>query len=175
MAYPIMKANGDSVGDTLTQFISDLGAPEHLTFDGAAVQTGSKTRFMQAIRRYEIKYHVSGPRRPNKNPAELSIHEIKKRWYRVMVKKKVHPRRWDYGFTWVCEVKNICASFSKYAEGRTPLEIITGETPDISEYVDFEFYDWVSFCSNAGLLGVVQFGRWLGVSHRVGRLMSFWI
>ncbi|KAI2501830.1 Reverse transcriptase (RNA-dependent DNA polymerase) [Fragilaria crotonensis] len=64
--------------------------------------------------------------------------------------------------------------FSKYAEGRTPLEIITGETPDISEYLDFEFYDWVTFRSNAGL-GEVQLGRWLGVSHRVGRLMSYWI
>ncbi len=91
-----------------------------------------------------------------------------------MIKKKVHPRLWDYGFAWVCETNNICASFSKYAEGRTPLEIITGETPDISEYVDFEFYDWVSFRSNAGL-GETQLGRWLGVSHRVGRLMSYWI
>jgi hypothetical protein len=145
-----------------------------LTFDGASVQTGPKTRFMDAIRRYEIKYHVSGPRRPNENPAEQSIHEIKKRWYCIMLKKKVPPRLWDYGFVWVCETENLCANFSKYAEGRTPLEIITGETPDISEYLDFEFYDWVTFRSNAGL-GEVQLGRWLGVSHRVGRLISYWI
>lgn len=79
------------------------------------------------------------------------------------------------GFVWVlCETENLCANFSKYAEGRTPLEIITGETPDISEYLDFEFYDWVTFRSNAGL-GEVQLGRWLGVSHRVGRSMSYWI
>ena len=86
-----------------------------------------------------------------------------------MLKKKVPPRLWDFGFTWVCETENICANFSKHAQGRTPLEIITGETPDISEYLDFEFYDWVTFRSNAGL-GEVQLGRWLGVSHRVGRL-----
>ena len=174
VSYPIPKVDGNHVGDTLTQFIADFGVPEQLTFDGASVQTGPKTKFMDAIRRYEIKYHVSGPRRPNENPAEQSIHEIKKRWYRVMLKKKVPPRLWDYGFTWVCETENICANFSKYAEGRTPLEIITGETPDISEYLDFEFYDWVTFRSNAGL-GEVQIGRWLGVSHRVGRLMSYWI
>ena len=74
----------------------------------------------------------------------------------------------------MCEVENTCASFSKYAEGRMPSEIIAGETPDISEYIDFEFYDWVSFRSNPGL-GPVQLGRWLGVSHRFGRLMSYWI
>jgi hypothetical protein len=149
-------------------------APDHLTFDGATVQTGPKTRFMSAIRRYEIKYHVSGPRRPNENPAEQSIHEVKKRWYRIMLKKKVPIRLWDYGFIWICEIDNVCANMSKYAEGRTPLEIITGETPDISEYLDFEFYDWVMYRSNAGL-GEVELARWLGVSHRVERMMSYWI
>lgn len=54
------------------------------------------------------------------------------------------------------------------------MEIITGETPDISEYLNFEFYNWVTFRSNAGL-GEVELGGWLGVSHRVGRLMSYWI
>jgi hypothetical protein len=39
---------------------------------------------------------------------------------------------------------------------------------------DFDFYDWVSSRSNAGL-GEVRLGHWLGVSHRVGRLMSYWI
>jgi hypothetical protein len=173
-AYPIRRVDGNHVGDTLTQFVSDFGAPEHLTFDGAAVQTGPKTKFMQAIRRYEIKYHVSGPRRPNENPAEQSIHEVKKRWYQIMLKKKVPPRLWDYGFTWVCKIENVCANLSKYADGRTPLEIITGETPDISEYLDFEFYDWVLFRSSAGL-GEIELARWLGVSHKVGRLMSYWI
>jgi hypothetical protein len=40
--------------------------------------------------------------------------------------------------------------------------------------LDFEFYDWVTFRTNAGL-GEVALGRWIGVSHRVGRLMSYWI
>ncbi|KAI2502896.1 Reverse transcriptase (RNA-dependent DNA polymerase) [Fragilaria crotonensis] len=172
--YPLQKVDGNSVGDALTQFISDYGVPERLTFDGASVQTGPKTRFMDAIRRYEIKYHVSGPRRPNENPAEQGIHELKKRWYRLMLKKKVPPRLWDYGFTWVCETDNVCANMSRYADGRTPLEIITGDTPDISEYLDFDFYDWVLYRSNAGL-GEVEVARWIGVSHRVGRLMSYWL
>jgi hypothetical protein len=74
----------------------------------------------------------------------------------------------------VCKTENVSANLSKYAQGCTPLEIITGETPDISEYLDFEFYDWALFRSNAGL-GEVELARWLGVSHRVGRLMSYWV
>jgi hypothetical protein len=66
-------------------------------------------------------------------------------------------------------------SSSKYANGRTPLEIITGETPDISEYLDFSFYDWVRYRTNAGM-GESSIGRWIvGVSHKVGMLMSYWI
>lgn len=81
VAYPIRKVDGDHVGDMLTQFIGDFGVPEHLTLDSASVHTGTETRFMDAILRYEIKHHVSGPRRPYENPAEQSIHEVKKRWY----------------------------------------------------------------------------------------------
>jgi hypothetical protein len=86
----------------------------------------------------------------------------------------VPARLWDYGFVWVCEAENVCANLSKYAVGRMPIEIITGDTPDISEYLDFKFYDWVMFRTNAGL-GEAALGRWIGVSHRVGRLMSYGI
>ena len=51
------------------------------------------------------------------------------------------------------------------------MEIIAGETPDILEYMDFGFYDWVLYRTNAGL-GQPELGKWLGVSHRVGQLMS---
>ena len=74
----------------------------------------------------------------------------------------------------ICETENVCANLSRHSNGRTPLEIITGEPPDITEYLDFDFYDWVLYRSNAGL-GEVEIARWIGVSHRVGRLMSYWI
>ena len=57
---------------------------------------------------------------------------------------------------------------------RTGLEKVTGETPDVSEYVDFSFYDWCWYKENAGM-GEMKLGRWLGVSHRTGSLMSFWV
>jgi hypothetical protein len=69
---------------------------------------------------------------------------------------------------------SLTANSSFALEGRTPIEQITGETPDISEYLDFGFCDWVWYKDNAGV-GGNMFGRWLGVSHRVGNLMSYWI
>ena len=82
----------------------------------------------------------------------------------MMAKKRVPERLWDFAFAWTCEVNNVTVNSSRYANGRTPLEVITGVTPDITKYLDFGFYDWVSFRTNASL-GPEELGRWLGVSH----------
>ena len=69
---------------------------------------------------------------------------------------------------------NLSVSSSKYANGRTAIEIVIGDTPDISEYLDFGFYYWVTYRADAGL-GENSLGRWLGVSHKIGPLMPYWI
>ena len=143
--YPIDSPDGDSIGYTLRDFCHDFGKPEHLTFDGHMAQKGSNTFFMKTIKKYHIDYHLSSPRRPNEQPAEGCIRVVKTRWYRIMMKRSVPLRFWDYGLIWICETGNISVSSSCYAKGRTPLEIVTGETPDISEYTDFGFYDWVTW------------------------------
>lgn len=63
---------------------------------------------------------------------------------------------------------------SYHSNGRTPIEMITGDTPDISEYLDFGIYDWVLYKDNAGM-GETKLGRMLGISHRVGQMMSYFI
>ena len=103
----------------------------HLTFDGAMAQVGKNTKFMKTIKEYEIDYHVSAPRQPNENPSEGQIRELKRRWYRIMTKRNVPDRLWDFGLIWVCKTGNITASSSKYAGGRTSFELITCETPNI--------------------------------------------
>jgi hypothetical protein len=171
-AYSMEKKSG--AGLALRQFIRDYGVPERLTSDGASEQTGPKTEFMKQVRKHGIDHHVSEPQRPQENRAESVIREIKKRWYRQMTKRRVPARLWDYGIVWVCEVMSLTANSVFSLEGRAPIEQITGETPDISEYLDFSFYDWVWYKDNAGM-GDNKCGRWLGVSHRVGNLMSYWI
>jgi Reverse transcriptase (RNA-dependent DNA polymerase) len=161
-------------GKALKEFINDFGIPELLTFDGAKEQFGRNTEFMDVVRKYGVDYHVSEPYQPRQNPAEGVIREVRRRWFRVMRQKSVPRRLWDYGFRWVCEITSRTANTVFAAEGRTPIEMITGETPDISEWVDFGFYDPVWYRDNAGL-AEIKLGRWLGVSHRVGPAMSYWI
>ena len=77
-SYPISRANNKQVGYSLNDFVSDYGAPEHLTYDGAAVKVGQHTKFQRLILKYEIKTHISAPQSPNENPMERAIREIKK-------------------------------------------------------------------------------------------------
>ena len=60
---------------------------------------------------------------------------------------------------------------------RVPCEAVEGNTPDISEYAQFDWYQYVWYHDPA-----VQFpqdpkkiGRWIGVAHDVGSPMTFWI
>ena len=161
-------------GKALKTFCTEFGAPEKLTFDGAKEQVKSGTDFMKVIREFEIIPHVIEPDRHNQNRVEGVIREVRKKWYRIMLKKRAPRRLWDYGLRWVCEIMQRTASWSGSLEGRPPLEVLTGESLDISEYLDFGFYDWCWYHENAGL-GELKLGRWLGVSHRVGSAMSFWI
>ena len=58
--------------------------------------------------------------------------------------------------------------------GRVPIEHITGESVDISEYIDMSFYDWVHFVEGERL-EAPAIGRWLGVASHVGGCMTYWI
>ena len=77
------------------------------------------------------------------------------------------------GIPYVAKIMQITASFVEDLHGRTPLEALTGETTDISQYLDFGLYDWVQFKEDSGLVET-KIVRFLGVSHHIGSLMSYW-
>jgi hypothetical protein len=60
--------------------------------------------------------------------------------------------------------------------GRTPYEILTGNTPDISEFLDHDWYQPVWFYElNVFPTQNKQLARWIGISHRVGQALCYWI
>ena len=119
--------------------------------DGAAEQVGKRTEFQAMVRKHAIDLHVTKPHCHNQSKVEGVVREIRKRWFRIMLKKKVPKQLWDYSIKWVCEVMQCTASTSGDLSRQTTLEQLTGETPEISEYLDFTFYDWCWYNDNAGL------------------------
>ena len=108
--YP-MDSKGKA-GKALRIFCQEFGVPDKLTFDGSQEQNGKRTEFMHHIRKNDIDYHFIEPERHNKNPGEGVIREVRRKWYRTMIRKRVPKKFWDYGMRWVCEVMqrtHICA------------------------------------------------------------------
>ena len=52
---------------------------------------------------------------------------------------------WYFMVALLCETQNVTDPGLIYARGRTPIEIITGKTSNISEYLHFGVYAWVVF------------------------------
>ena len=144
--------------------------------DGAPEIIGPKTEFMREVNRLKIRMKRSEVGRSNQNhAAEREIGELKKRWRNRMLKKKVPTRLWDYGLGYE---SNILNRIPRGHQQRTGLEMVTGETPDISEWIDFEFYDRVWFYDRKKMemddTGR-KLARWLGVAHRVGSDLCYWL
>lgn len=171
--YPM--SSKAKAGEALSEFCKEFGIPEKLRTDQAPEMCGFKTEFQKCVRKYGISHHKAEAGMHNQSPAEGVVRECRRKWYRIMFAKKVPIFLWDYGLRWVCEIMSRTHSRSHRLDGGcVPLQGLTGETVDISDYLDFGFYDRVWYRDNAGM-GPVLMGRWLGKSHSVGSVMCFWV
>jgi len=171
--YPM--ASKSFAGAALHHFITDVGIPDTIIVNNAPEQMGTNSEFIKVCRQYKIQHLQTEPYTPRQNRAELSIREIKKKWRLRMQKQNVPRRLWDFGLVWVSKINNRTA---RGPQERTPYERITGNTPDISEWLDFNFYDWCWFW-NAPAQDLTEdradLGRFLGVAHRIGSDMCYWV
>ena len=119
---------------------------------------------MKKIRKYDIYYHISEHDRPNQNPDEGVIRELRRKWFLMMVQKRAPRRPWDYGYRHACKVMQYTASHSGRLNGRTPVEFVTVDIPNIAELLDFVFYDQCWYKENSGL-GETHTGKMICVSH----------
>ena len=77
------------------------------------------------------------------------------------------------------EESEILTRMARGQDCRTGYEEVTGQTADISEWLDFEFYDlvyWYDRPNNPDVSdNVRRLATWLGISHRVGSNMCYWL
>ena len=126
---------------SMVDFTDDVGITEHLVTDGAGEFTGKGKHFVKEARRMRIQLHTIEKGRKNQNHAvEREIGFLAKRWKLQMQKKRVPKRLWDFGF--VLESK-ILTQMARGQDCHTGYEEVTVQTAEISEWLDFEFYDLV--------------------------------
>jgi hypothetical protein len=159
-------------GEMLHSMIDEVGIPNKIISDGAREQTGKRLEFMRCVRKHRISEWRIEPYLPWQNGAEDQIQEIRRRWRLLRQRKNVPACLWDYAMVHLSKLMNLTA---RGRNGRTGHEEITGKTPDISEYVDFDFYDWVWYWDTPDRDNSPKLGRWLGPSYRIGAAMCFYI
>lgn len=63
-----------------------------------------------------------------------------------------------------------------HLHGRTPHEVLTGNTPDTSELLEFSWYEPIWYFDTAPFPEQTRkIARWIGVAHKIGQAMCFWI
>ena len=159
-----MASRADA-GKSLIEFTDDVGIPENLVTDGAGEFTGKNTEFVKEARRMRIKLFTTEQGRKNQNhAAEREIGFVAKRWKLRMSKKNVPKRLWDFGLIYEAE---LLSRMARGGDRRAGYELVTGQTADISEWLDFEFYDlvwWLDRPTKPNFTDHVRrLARWLGV------------
>jgi hypothetical protein len=108
--------------------------------------------------------------------AEREIGFLSKRWKLRMQKKNVYSWLWDYSLVYegMLLTRMSCGN-----DGRSRYKQVTGKTPNISELLDFEFYNLVWWWDQPNKPNIndetKRLGRWLGASHRVGSDLCYWL
>jgi hypothetical protein len=98
---------------------------------------------MKIIRRANTRLRIAEKGRgiTQNHRAETEIREIKTKWKTQMRSNQVPARLWDNGLVNIAEIQSILAP--RGIDKRPGLEKMTGETINISEWLDFYFYDRV--------------------------------
>ena len=109
-------------GDALLKFCQEFGVPDKLKFYGSKEQGQRKIEFMKKIKNNNIDFHVIEPDRHNQNPCERVIREVRRKWFRTMIRNRVPRRLWDYVMRWVCKTTQRNSTQAGGLDSCTPIE-----------------------------------------------------
>jgi Reverse transcriptase (RNA-dependent DNA polymerase) len=171
VAGKCMKSKGDAY-EILDWFCREYGVPQLLVSDNAKEETlGAWGR---VVKHFLIQQRVTEPYSSWQNRCEDEIREVRKHYSRIMAINRCPEAFWDFGMEYVLRLRQFLVRAA--ADGRSPIETITGETPDTSEFMDFDFFSWVKYRdTHEDRDEPIHLGRWLGISHEVGSPLTYWV
>jgi hypothetical protein len=140
--YPMKKKS--EAHETLSLLLKRDGAPTTLVSDGANEETLGE--FRRKARKAETHCcKETEPHSPWQNRAEGCTGEIKRATGRAMLKTKSPSRLWDYCAELKARIRSHTTHNLPSLEDEVPETLMTGSTVDISQLVEFGWYDWVFF------------------------------
>jgi len=163
------------IPDTLIPFIQDIGIPSELHSDDAKELTQGKMKDL--LEKFWIKGTQSEPYSPWQVRVELCIREVKRAVRHSLETSRALKHLWDYCTKYHCELHNLTAHPIFILQDRTPYEWVVGRTPDISEYIDYQWYETVWYLDRDAEFpnNKKKLGKWLGIAHNVGQALCYYI
>jgi len=132
---------------------------------------GGNSKFMKICQEYRIKSPFTEPHSPWQNRCENTIGALSKKIKSRRVRRKIPKCVWDFHIVWEAQIY----SRTVHRGHSTPLEVLTGDTIDISEWTEFESYDLIVYWDDRGNEANQNIGRWLGPSHHIGSALCYFI
>ena len=157
-------------GDSLFRFAKDVGAPAELISDNASELLGFNSTFAKQARFLHIRQSGCETKTQRQNRFELETGILKRQWKSRMATNRAAKRLWDFCLVYEARILSMIA---RGKDGIPGIEKVTGDTVDITEWLDFSFYDLVWFWDDPKEPATL--GRWLGVSHRIGSALCYWV
>ena len=159
MHYVPLRAKGEALA-AFQDFCMKHGCPDGLHSDNAKELKSNAT--VEFCRKHLILRTFTEPYHSNQNRSERAIQTVKTQAYKLLEATCAPKEEWDHALRYVVAVNN--KTPQKRLHWRTPLEASCGNTPDISEFSQFNFYDKVVFRPHGGNFpdDRLQTARYLG-------------
>ena len=160
--------------NTFLDSIRERGAMDKLISDHANYEMSARVK--DIMRALMIGHWKSEPYYQHQNFAEHRWGHAKANLEWLMAFLDVDPDCWLLALKYVCDVMNLTAE--RILGWRPPLEVLTGQTQDISILLYFMFWDIVYCARHANKQpgsqkGQEMRGRFVGFAHDVGHALTF--
>ena len=162
-AYPMQRKG--QAHEALDKFFLEVGLPGSLLTDGAKELT--KSTWGKLCTKNKVPQRTTEPHCPWQNFAEPNGGAIKRAVRYLLRKTNTPVRLWDYCWEYYCGLKRITVTPNLHLEGLTPHQKIHGTAPNITEYIQYTWYEWIWY-SDLDSDDDEDLGRWLGPAFHAG-------
>ena len=149
----------------LHKFLLEVGIPHSLLTDGALEL--KKSEWGRLCRKHKIVQKTTEPDCPWQNFAEPNGGAIKRAVRHLLRTTNSPVRLWDYCWEYYCYIKRFTVTSNIHLENKTPYEKIHGRMPNITEFIQYRWFEWVWYADLQNPDDEIL-GRWLGPAENAG-------
>jgi len=169
-AFPMRKKSDAHEGFSL--MAQRDGIPTAIIADGSKEQTLGQ--FRKKCKEAGVRFKQTEPYSPWQNAAEGNIRELKRGAGRKMLKKRSPAALWDHCIELESYIRSNTAIDNYELQGQVAETVVSGQTADISPFIEHGWYDWVKWWDTQSKYPAPRevLGRWLGPAIDVGPAMT---